>query len=73
MNTNRTDRFLYKADDVEVHRVTARAVAYDAARTRLGEVEVVDADPADAAHRAIDELYKWVHDWRTVELTVTRQ
>jgi hypothetical protein len=52
----RKDRFIWKADNIEVHRVTARAIAYGAARNRLREIEVVDADPRQAAHRAIEEL-----------------
>jgi hypothetical protein len=61
-------------DLVEVHppRATARAIAYDVDRNRLREVMVVDADPSQAAHRAIEELYRKVKGWWTVEVTVTR-
>ena len=71
----RKNRFVWDDDDlVEVHppRVTARAIAYDVDRNRLREVEVVDADPSQAARRAIDELYRVVVSWRVVEVTVTR-
>jgi hypothetical protein len=45
----RKDRFTWKTDDIEVHLVIARAIAYDAARNQLREVEVIDADPRQAA------------------------
>ena len=64
----RRDRFVWKADDIEVHCVAARAIAYDAAR----EVEVIDADPRHAAHRAIDKLYRETESRRTVEITLIR-
>ena len=31
----RKDRFIWYIDDIEVHRVAARAIAYDAARILL--------------------------------------
>jgi hypothetical protein len=51
-DVNRKDRFIWKDDDIEVLRTTARAIAYDDARNRLREVEVIDADPRQAADRA---------------------
>jgi hypothetical protein len=68
----RKDRFIWKADDIEVHRVTARAIAYDAARIPLREVGVTDADPRQAAHPTIDELSRETENWWTVEVTVMR-
>jgi hypothetical protein len=71
-DVTRRDRFIWKADDIEVHRVTARAIAYDNARIPLREVGVTDADPRQATHRAIDELYRETESWRTVEITLIR-
>jgi hypothetical protein len=52
------DRFIWDMGDVEVHLVTALAIAYDAAGNQLHEVEVVDANPTQAAHRVVDKLYR---------------
>jgi hypothetical protein len=38
----------------------------------LHEVEVVDSSPRDAAKRAIDELFRKVEGWQTVEVTMTQ-
>ena len=57
-DVTRRDRFIWKDDDIEIHRVKARAVAYDDTRIPLREVRLTDADPRQAAHRAIDELYE---------------
>jgi hypothetical protein len=51
----RKDHFTWNTEDIEVHLVTARAIAYAAARNRLREVDVIDADPRQAAHRAIGD------------------